>query len=241
MFKPWRLGGSQWLKFGPSVNIVADGNSLMYGQGASYLNGLRQNAIYQAANLSPLAGSGTTIADVGISGQTWAAMTSAASDVDNAWVDGKTNILLLWETTNSICSQYSNKTPAQCLAAISGYVSARRAVHPWIIACLTTIPREYGFAVNDQATRDAKNADMMAVDAAIKVSPESYGLDRVIDTRRTGSPFAFSQFTQADFDAAGSVWQEARDLRVHLNNSGYAIIAAMIADDLKRFPKRAWQ
>lgn len=230
-----------WLRFGPNVNIVCDGNSLMYGQGASYVGGVRQNAIVQASQLPPLAGTGTLIPSVAISGQTWAQMASAASDVDGAWVDGKTNVLLLWETTNAICSQYSNQTPAQCLNAIRNYVTARRAARPWIIACLTTIPREYGFAVNDQATRDAKNADMLTVDAALKANPGSYGLDRVIDARRAGSPFAFSSFTGADFDAAGNIWQEAAGQRVHLNDAGYAIVAAMIATDLRRLPRRPWQ
>lgn len=232
--------GSRWLKFSASVNVVWDGNSLVYGQGASYVGGIRNNAVTQTANRAPIAGSGATVTNLGVSGQTWAQMNSSASDVDAAWIDGKTNLLVLWETTNAVCSQSSSQTPAQCLSAIRTYVTNRRAARPWVIVCLTTIPREYGFAVNDQATRSAKNADLLAVDAALKANPAEYGLDRVIDLRRPGSPFAFSSFSSSDFDSAGAIWQEPAGTRVHLNNAGYAIVAEMVAEDLRWIPRRPW-
>lgn len=218
------------LRWDSSVNVVWDGNSLVYGVGATG----GQTLPVQVAALAPMAGSGAAVTNCGISGQRWSAMTSGAVDVDGAWQSGKTNVLICWETTNSACNT-PGLSAAQIISDITTYIAARRSAHPWVIVGLTTIPRETSGLMTSQAERERLNGIMSEVDAAMKAGQLDF--DAVVDVRQPGSAFAFSGYTTADFDGSGWIWAELSPNRVHLLNAGYAIIAGYVADALKRIPR----
>ena len=218
------------LRWDSSVNVVWDGNSLVYGVGATG----GQTLPVQVAALAPMAGSGATVTNCGISGQRWSAMTGGATDVDGAWQAGKTNVLICWETTNSACNS-PGLSAAQIIADITAYIAARRAVHPWVIVGLTTIPRETSGLMTSQSERERLNGIMSDVDAAMKAGQLDF--DAVVDVRQAGSVFAFGGYTTADFDASGWIWAELSPNRVHLLNAGYAHIADYVATTLQLLPK----
>jgi hypothetical protein len=224
---------ARWLQWGAAVNVVWDGNSLVYGVGSTAGNTLPE----QAAALAPMAGAGAAWSNVGVSGQTWVDMQSA-TDVDALWVNGKANVLLTWEGTNSIIN--SGRTPMQALGDAAAYTTARRAAHPWIIATLTTLPRQAGTTITDQASRDARNADLVSYNSLLMASPQAYGFDVVVDVRPSGGPFAFTGYADGDFAAADAYWRGAEVLtnaRIHLANTGYALIAGYVAAALRRLPR----
>lgn len=222
-----RSGG--FLRFSSSVNVVWDGNSLVFGVGSSG----GQKLPTQVAALAPMAGSGAAVFNAGVSGQTWANMISGASDVDGQWSAGKTNVLVLWETTNAVCN--TSKTSAQVQSEIATYIAARRAAHPWVIVGLTTIPREAAGTITDQTTRTAQNLVMADVDSAMIAGAMDF--DRIVNVRQAGGPFNFAGYETIDFDSSGAVWNESSGGRIHLNNAGYAVVAGYTADVLRTLPR----
>lgn len=220
------------LQWSSAVNLVWDGNSLVAGVGNP---GQPLPAMVAAA--APVTGSGAATTNVGIAGQAWSDMTATATDVDGAWVSGKTNVLVLWETTNSIIN--NAETGAQAMTDATAYITARRAVHPWVVVVLTTIPRESGTTITDQTTRTAQNLQLVAADTLLKANFATIGADVVCDVRQAGSPFAFAAYTPADFDASGAIWYESTPSRVHLNAAGYGVVANYVAASLRKLPKVA--
>jgi hypothetical protein len=209
------------------VNIVWDGNSLVAGVGAT--GGLTLPV--QTAALSPVSGSGAVTSNVGVSGQSWADMTSGASDVDAAWVPGKTNILIPWETTNSVFN--TGRTGVQAFSDAATYIADRKSRHPWIVLCPTSIPRT---STINQADCDYKNAQLVIADNLMRTGYKSIKIDRLVDLRRAGSPFAFSAYNMSDFSASGAIWYEGPGYQIHLNNAGYALVAGWVAAALRTLP-----
>lgn len=217
------------LRWDSSVRVVWDGNSLVYGVGATS----GQTLPVQVSALAPMSGSGATYSNHGISGQTWSAMLSAA-DIDGAWQAGKINVLVCWETTNTVCNT-PGLSSAQTIDGIAAYIAARRAAHPWIIVGITTIPRETSGLMTSQSERERLNGIMVEVDSAMKSGQLDF--DAVVDVRQPGSPFALAGYSTADFDGSGWIWAELSPNRVHLLNAGYAIVAGYVADALKRITR----
>lgn len=211
------------MRYSPQVNIVWEGNSLVSGVGSTG----GQTLPLQSSSNAPIANTGTGITNLSVSGSTWAAMEARASGVNAAWVNGKTNILVLWEHVNSICA--GGLTAQQSANAMRDYIAARRAVHPWIVVGLTMIPCEgYIGVMTTQALRDQYNSIMTTCDNLVRADPAAYGLDALVDVRQTGSVFAIPAFLPANFDATGAIWSEAAGSRVHLNNAGYGLVAQMV-------------
>ena len=220
------------LRWDSSVNVVWDGNSLVYGVGSTG----GQTLPTQVAALAPMAGSGAAVTNCGISGQRWSAMTSGATDVDGAWQTGKTNVLICWETTNSACNT-PGLSAAQIISDITAYIAARRAAHPWVIVGLTTIPRETSGLMMSQSESERLIGVMTIVDAAMRAGELDF--DAIVDVRQPGSAFALAGYTTADFNGSGWIWAELSPNRVHLLNAGYAIVAGYVAEALKRLPRTA--
>jgi hypothetical protein len=215
-------------------NTVWDGNSLFAGVGAS--SGANR-VPEKTGSLAPLAGTGSTVVNLGVSGQTWRQMdgldSGNAADVDAAWVAGKTNILIVWETTNAVFN--AGRTGIQAAQDEAQYIADRKAVHPWKVVALTTIPRQNADA---QATLDAKNAELVAADNYMRRNYRSMGIDVLVDLRAPGSPFAFANYLPTTWDAQAGLWNEASGGRVHLSDAGYLIVAQMVASGLRRIPIR---
>jgi hypothetical protein len=123
------------------------------------------------------------------------------------------------------------------IAGATAFLAAVRAVHPWIIVCLTTLPR--AAAVSNQADRDAKNAELVTADNYMRANYLQMGIDRLVDIRQSGSPFALANYTTTSFDAISSLWNEGSALQIHCSPAGYGVCAAYVASVLAHLPKTA--
>lgn len=209
----------------PGINAVCDGNSLVFGVGATV-----PMPAQLLTKLATVSGITPTAPNVGVSGQSTRQMNGldggSSADVDAAWVAGKNNILVAWEGTNSVA--FYGRTPAQGATDMTDYIAARRAVHPWWVVLLTTLPRfETG---NDALLRD--------YNTLAKANYLAWGADVLVDVRSAGSPFNFDGETSTGFVATQSLWFETSNW-VHLNDAGYAIIADRVASAIGTLSKRA--
>lgn len=213
------LGGIARFKFDPAtVAITFDGNSLV--------DPIYSDLATQLQALAPLSGN-FTIVNKGLSGQTVANMTSSAGDVDAAWVAGKTNVLLLWEITNSIFVE--GKTGLQACADMSSYIAARKAVHPWIVVLMTCIPRG-DFLGNTWNVTDGE-VQLQAANTYLRNNYKTMGARALVEMRQ--GPFNFTDSGNgANFPAA--LWTD----RTHPNSTGKAYCAQYIAQTLRRLPAR---
>lgn len=156
--------------FDETTNIVVDANSLF--------------ARWVAPGIQDVAGfknliqsTGANVGNCAIPGQTWADMTKNATDVQGLWRDGKKNILVTGETTNSIFVE--GATVAKTVADAKAYIAARRASQRWdyVVLC-GTIPR------GDKATAQENvemNKRILDVDAQLKADTTLY--DSWVDFR----------------------------------------------------------
>jgi hypothetical protein len=216
--------GTPRVKFNSGVNIIFDGNSLVAGFGSTAGNTMPE----QMMRLPPLLGSGATMSNVGIGGQTTAQMTSTATDVDGAWVSGKTNILVCWEMTNSV--HVGSRTGVQAAEDLAAYVAARRAAHPLLVLSMTTLPR-LGDATQCQYLVDANNY--------LLANYRSMGIDAVVDVRAIPQ-FNFTGINAGDFiidagNSPGTYWVDWS----HCNDNGYGLLANALANQIKYLPRKA--
>lgn len=218
----------QTIKPGSGVKVTFDGNSLVSGVGAS--------SFPLPTAFSALAGA-TAISNLGISGQAWNDLVNNATDVDAAWDASKTNVLFAWETTNSVFNNGS--TVQQVITLATNYAAARRAAHPDIrIVMITSLPRETGVTVTDQANRTERNQANDAVDAYFRQNFRAAGYDAIVDIRRPGSPFILPDYTSASFAVENGMWAEGAGTRVHLNDTGYQWVARQCWETFKRLRLR---
>lgn len=232
------------VEFAPDkVSIVVDGNSLIHG-----LATVTPPNTYSATVPGRLAVNarlnGVAVQSIGVNGQTTAQMTSRVSAyVTPKWVEGKTNILVVWEATNSIFGP-SARTGAQAFADMQAYCSSVLSAHPWRIVILTTLPRMK--TILSQGQVDTLNAELVAFDALVRANFKAIGAAAVCDVRAPGSPFILGDYTDSavtgfNNPVALSFWNDNGNdgpQHVHLNNAGYSLIADWIASTLRRVTKR---
>lgn len=218
------MRGRAPFKFDPAkVSISFDGNSLV--------DPVYSDLCTQLQALAPLNGQ-FTIANKGISGQTVADMTSNATDIDATWVAGKTNVLLLWEITNSIFVQ--GRTGLQACSDMTAYIAARQAVHPWTVVLMTCLPR--GDHLGSTWNVTTGEAELEAANAYLRANYKSMGAKALVEVRQPGGPFNFTDSSNAA-NFPSSLWID----RTHPTNGtggGKAIIAGYISDVLRRLPAR---
>lgn len=208
------------MKFDPAkVAITFDGNSLV-DKTYSTLG-------VQVAALAPINGA-ITISNFGISGQGTLSMSSAATDVDNSYVAGKLNILLVWEMTNDI---FLGRTGLQACANLEAYIAARKAIHPWLVIVMTCIPR--GANLQSTWTATTGEVQLQAANTYLRQNYKAMGAAAIVEMRREGGPFDFTDSTNAA-NFPSSLWTD----RTHPNSAGNAYLATYIADVLKRLPAR---
>ena len=215
-----QLRPSKRLKFDSTVKLAYDGNSLMYGHGASVGGGTP--IPNKLATMAPF--SACAWGNVAISGQTWAQMTSAATDVDALFDATKaTNVLAVWETTNSVYG-YA-KTAAQCQADLTAYVAARLAAHPtWKILILGTIPR-----------RCPWDEVQVQVDDWCAANYRAIGAQGFCRLRVPNSPFNHTGEIDKPFVTNQALWLETAEW-VHLTGAGYAALTPYVARGLLDLP-----
>lgn len=235
--KPYLMSRPKTL-LGAATNSVWDGNSLCQG-----LGGTNYFAPADILHTLPMTRDGT-FTNCGLGGQNWYDMVATPNDVDNAWVAGKTNLLFLWEHINTLYADsaiyYGDTTAAtQCLVTVKNYTAARRALHPWYIIMLSSIPVQV--VASDITRRTNFNTQLAGVDAAIAANPSYYGVDAIVNLRQVGSPFNFPDYTDASFLASGPIWHEAVGQVVHLNDAGKLIVANMVEERLHNLRGRPHQ
>lgn len=149
--------------FDETTNIVVDANSLFARWVAPGINDV-------AGFKQLIQSTGANVGNCAIPGQNWADMTKNASDVQGLWRDGKRNILVTGETTNSIFVEGASVT--KTVADAKAYIAARRASQKWdyIVLC-GTIPR------GDKATAQESvelNKRLIDVDNQLKADESLY-------------------------------------------------------------------
>lgn len=215
------LGGFKKASFAAAdYAMTSDGNSIM-AVGISAI-------IAQLQALAPVSNQ-ITISNFAISGQTVIGMTNAASDVDNSFVVGKINYLLVWEISNNVFN--IGRSGLQTCSDLVTYIAARKALHPWRVILMTAIPR--GDFFNGFYTAVDGEVELQAANNYIRANWRDMGAVAMVEARRAGGPFDFNDSTNAA-NFPSSLWGD----RTHPNSAGTAILAQYIADVLKRLPAR---
>ena len=216
-------GTTSYLTLDSSVHVHFDANSIYQWTGI-------YPPIEQVSPLPALATStGITYTNTSIPGQSWAGMTSAATDVDGAYVAGKTNVLFrLSETTNSVFND--GKTAAGAVADYLTYINARLAAHPWeYVVMFGTIPRggTAGDATNNQRLKDA--------DATIAADLATHHLDAFFGFRDL-SPYFQPGTSREGFMALTTTCRETTAPYIHPIGSARDLIASRVAYGLQHIP-----
>ena len=237
------LGGVPRLKItNATARIACQGNSLTIGDGVPFQSG--QDYVTVLQGLSAV-NSQFTIRNDGSSGQITSQMITTAQGTfyDNIYTAGKTNIVILWEGTNSIgrAAPYGGLTGVQAAAEMQTLVSTILSKHSdYIIIILTALPQmnfNYSTAQVMQYIDD--------YNAIIKSDYRSWGAKAVCDVRQAGYPWAAlsaSNYSTPAFEdmgagGAGPYWKAAETTHLHLNNLGYAKIAEMVNTTLLKLPR----
>lgn len=205
-----QIVGSLLRKWGAAnVNIVLCGNSLFQDDGSS-------NLITQLSDAYPIVGRGVTFTNLSANAATWQIMTATqAANAKAAFNGAKKNILLTWETTNTILA---GGTASTNLTDATAFFTAVKSGTAWdAILTAETIPREGGWA--NQAARDTGNALMKTADSTLQAACAGLGVTWV--PLRAGTVLDMATYVSpGDFDATGAIWQEAAGSRIHLNAFG---------------------
>lgn len=162
------------LTLGPGVHVHVDANSLF----AKWI----APGIQEVGQLGAmLKASGASSSNTAIPGQSWAEMRLASSDVEASYVPGKTNVLIVGESTNQAFNGAQVANAQEVLREARRYLVARRAAHPdYVILGVGTIPRA------DRATAEENrqaNQVLLEVDRAMSQNLGEYELDGWVDVR----------------------------------------------------------
>lgn len=194
------LGQSRTYWIPNTVNFIEDGNS--YNVRAE-----PKTLVQRMRFLAPFLGSGTTVTNVSIDGQTVQEMLDDHSDVDAAF-DGSRdyNVLETNEVTNEI---FLNSTSGVDAALLLGDLhTACKAVHSsLLIASQTTIPSQR--SLPDGATLTSLNSECDAADAYMLANTSALLIDALLDMDTLPLYAGFGGvYTAATFTAAASAYYE---------------------------------
>lgn len=230
------IGSVQTYLADSTVNIGADGNSLMFRDSG---NG---TMMYRASLKSPLLGSRFTSTNVSVDGQTTAQMTSNHADMDAAYNAAKAyNVAVIWEGTNSIADYIQNQgftvsaAVAAAAADLQAYITAIKGVHAgWKIVVMNTIPRQGGQP--DGSVLTNLNTALVNYNAYLAANMVSLGIDAICDMRQAGSPWAaLTTYTTAGFSAWQAIYNlffDASPNYIHNNDAGNELAAGYLCATL---------
>jgi hypothetical protein len=198
------------LHFSPAVNVGFDGNSLTFGAAPAEQELTTVSAPYptQVASLPPIAGSGASggaSTNAGVPGRQWSDMISGgAQGIDTKLVHGKINVLIAWETTNTVGNNYrvGGEFAGQTESSIyvdknandcTTYIAARHEAGWDRVLVLGSIPRER-FQDSDvpQLASDVPILNQVLLDCDSHMASHygAYGADIFVDLRAL-APFDF--------------------------------------------------
>lgn len=216
-----------------TVNLHVDGNSIYAPWGSK---GMDQVIFEETPTIGT---SGATRTNTAIAGQSWQDMIDNPADTDNAWVEGKTNVLLLSETHNTIASK--NKTATENIQLARQYIAARRAKHPWIILLVGTIPAGGNpdtLTPGGVITWGTANSRFTETDAYMAANYQDMGVHGYVDLRSIPM-YNHDGSTIAAFTAYAANWTETAAPYVHPNNGGKIPMAQKIGAALLDLPATA--
>lgn len=209
--------GSARRRSSPAVNIVVDGNSISAGSYSTV-----GTLDVHIANTPPWDSCPASLTHSGhaVSGASWIDMLGHGAEVDAAYDPDRVNVLVAWETINSLAD---GRSAAQVLTDLTAYTSARKATRPgWRILHVETIP--YG----GSGAWATFNANMATVDAAVRAEPAAYGFDATVSPR-VAPAFDHDGTTSGPFAAYASYWHETGVPYIHPTDAGKAVITPAIA------------
>lgn len=222
------------LTLSSNVHIHIDANSL-------YAKWIKEGIEKVGDLATAITTSGATATNTAVPGQTWDDMYYTTDDLANAYVPGKTNVLIIGETTNQI---YNGGSDVQTtIQKAQRYISARKNEHPdWIILLCGTIPRA---DLSTDELNKAANQKLIEVDAYQSSHLKDMGVHGWVDFRQYAPEwFALRAdgFTAPFMDSSDTcnvyAGQAATD-KVHPINAPRIAFANAIAAALPRLPAKA--
>lgn len=215
------MGGSNRATFNAAqYAMTVDGNSI---------SDKAVSDLWQQVNARAPISSKFVITNKAINGQSVQQMIAAPADVDNSFVPGKINYLVVFEITNNVYND--GRTGLQTCDDLIAYIAARKALNPWRVILMTGLPRGSLFGSTWNVVTG--EAEMQAANAYIRANYQAMGAVALVEARRPGGPFDFTDCANAaNFPAA--LWTD----RTHPNSAGKAILAGYICDVLARLPAR---
>jgi hypothetical protein len=226
------MGGYKHANFDAAeYAMTVDGNSIS--------DAAVSDLILQLQAIAPISGK-FTVTNKAINGQNTQQMIANASDVDSSYVNGKRNILFVWELTNNIHN--IGRTGPQTIQDTIDYIAARQAYvaanrpgqKPWIVVLATGTPR--GDFLGPYFTAEQAEVEMQYCNAYIRNNYKVMGATAYVEMRRAGGPWDFTDVNNAA-NFPSTYWRD----KTHPKNGaggGTPILASYIADVLKRLPAR---
>ena len=226
------------------VNVVLAGNSLIVGYGTT----ANSNAIGPQLKAMSTLNNLVTPLMRGVSGQTTRQMNgldggTGLAALQSSWVEGKVNVMIVWEYTNSIFNTGNNRTGVQAAQDMADFIAARLAEHPWRIVVMTGLPR---FQITPPAgtTIDSLNAEMNIANQLMRDNFRAWGAVALCEMRGTGTLFDLPNYAFSTFDALQyngvSPWTsttyDAAGNHIHLSDTGYTIPSIALNNTLARLP-----
>lgn len=215
------------------TNLVFHGNSLVSGPYVA-------SPFPARVQTTPPVNNQVTCINRGSPGSKWSdLMGEGVASIDPLFVAGKHNVLVVWEGTNTIKNNGYNGTA--CYNNAANYTAARLAAREWIIVHMTMIPCRYSTFTD--ANADSVASATNTYNDLLRANWRGMGAKALVDLGQIGSPFvppsnnsttAFSAMTYN----GSPIWTPSEAQWVHLNDNGYAAVAALVSATLMRLRAR---
>lgn len=224
-----------------AMKIICHGNSHVAGEGASSTT-TRWTGVL--GTLAPVTGTGVSIVNSGIGGQSITAMLgNAATAVDAQLESGKLNVLIGQEFGNEMAA--NGRDAAAAHAKWVTYCNARRAaaVSQGKRLYIITVGLHPTGAATTYPETLARIASVLAANTLIRDNYRSY-CDQFVDLAAF-APFSTlfegGDFTVGAFQANGMYSRDDGTPldRVHLGNAGHALVGRIIAQALRKVRAKA--
>lgn len=210
------------IQYGENVNIVFDGDSITYGDGSTGGAARYPDRVMSGA---PFGGTLTTWSNVSQSGHRW--HNGDTHGVDDAYEEGKINILIPWFGTNDMT--VDNLSASQTAQEARRYIAKRFVAHPdWHIVLMTTIPRSVG------GSNTVLNSKIDEYNTDLRKNYKSWGARAYIDNRLPGTFFDFQTYDEEEFEKSPSYYYVDN---IHLSNDGYIYLAEIVRKQLRRLSR----